>query len=143
MKRLAQALIVLNLFVFCVQPVAAASSGATHFLVGLWKAIDTQDGSEILLSISDVDGELRILLTDTFFSLCNNVDNLSPQGLAEGTGTLHNKTLVWEYTLKCYDPASNRLVVVDEDTTSFTVIRKDGILVGSSFGNVYHRIGSH
>jgi len=121
---------------------APPASGVNQdLLMGLWRAIDMQDGSEVLLSISDDDhdGILDARLTDTYFSVCVNNGFNSYPGLVDGPATARNGTLSWTYSFKCYDPAANSLVEVETGTLNYDINRRDKTLKHPD-GSVYYRV---
>jgi hypothetical protein len=59
-----------------------ATQGEVHQFIGLWEAVDPDDGGHQALSITDNgDGTVMQLVYDTFFSLCNG-----DRGIGQGTG---------------------------------------------------------
>jgi hypothetical protein len=120
-----------------------ASALGNRFFIGFWEGIDTLEGSEMLLSISDNnrDGILEVRLTDTFFATCiaQNQGFAGSPGLIEGTGTVTDKVLNWNFSFKCYKPATNSLVEILTGTSTYEANRKDNILV-DEFGNIFHRV---
>ena len=143
MKRMVHAIVLVVLTMALVVPGIAGANG-TRFFIGLWQGVDTLDGSEILVSISDNnrDGILEVRYTETFFTTCIAQDkgfNGSP-GLVEGVGTIEAKTLTWTFSFKCYDPATNSLAEIETGTATFEANRRNNILVDAS-GNILHRVG--
>lgn len=123
---------------------APASNGGNDFLIGLWKGIDSEDGSVSLLSITDNDhdGILDLRLTDTYFSICVRDYGLNSfPGLVEGPATVQNATISWAYSMKCYDPASNSLVEVAESNSDIEINRRNKTL--TNFGSIFFRIDQH
>ena len=119
---------------------AEVTTSSKTFLNGLWQGIDTQDGSETLISISENDEKLNIRLTDTFFSVCVSSYGLSSSpGLVDGPATFHNGTLSWQYSFKCYNPATNSLEEVEQGKSSFVYNPRNKILVDKN-GNIFYRI---
>lgn len=73
--------------------------------VGLWETVDPADGGHQIISITPLEnGEVNILLRDTFFTLCDGTD----QGFSQGTGFLtDNGTLRSDdLTLTCFNNGS-------------------------------------
>lgn len=142
MKHLLYAFFVLNILTVFVQP-AIANGNSTHF-DGLWKGIDNNDGSVTLLSITDAnnDGVMTLRLTDSFFSNCKDAGYSTTPGLVEGNGTIQNKILTWDYSFKCYDPATNKLVEIKKDSKKFEYNTKEDILIDDD-GEIYHHISNH
>ena len=71
MNCLVHAIVLVSLAATLVFPSSASAVGK-RFFIGLWEGIDIEDGSALLLSISDTDGDgiLEVRATDTFFSNC-------------------------------------------------------------------------
>ena len=143
MKCLVHAIVLVNLTVALVFPGIAGAVGSRFFL-GFWQGIDTVDGSEVLVSISDKDrdGILEVRVTETFFTDCiaQNKGFSGSPGLLEGTGTVQGKTLTWIFSFKCYDPATNSLTEIQTGTATFEANRRNNILVDEP-GVIYHRVG--
>lgn len=97
-----------------------------------------------LLSVTDADknGVMTVRLTDTFFSNCKGAGYGSSPGLVEGDANIENMTLNWNYSFKCYDPATNKLVEVKKGSTKFTFNSTEDILVDDS-GEIYHHLTNH
>jgi hypothetical protein len=142
MKNIKTPLFVLLLLLF-VPGISGADATASskRFINGLWQGIDTEDGSETLISISDNDhdGILDIRLTDTFFSSCVGYEYSGSPGLVDGPATFHNKTLSWAFSFKCYNPGTNELVEVEQGNASFVYNRQNKTLVDES-GNIFYRV---
>jgi len=121
-----------------------AAAVGNRFFIGLWQGIDTLDGSEMLVSINDNDrdGILEVRLTETFFATCiaQNKGFSGSPGILEGTGTVNGKILTWNFSFKCYDPATNSLTEILTGPSTYEAHRRDNILVDEE-GNIFHRIG--
>jgi hypothetical protein len=101
----------------------SATQAEVHQFVGLWEAVDPDDGGHQVLSITDNgDGTVKLLVYDTFFSLCNG-----GRGIGQGTGqSLAGRSLESEdFTVTCFEtnetqttPTTFRL---DPDGTLFRV----------------------
>ena len=146
MKSIKTPLFALSLLLF-VPGISGAdvTASSKSVLNGLWQGIDTQDGSETLISISDNnhDGILDIRLTDTFFSICVSDYGLSSSpGLVDGPATFQNGTLSWAYSFKCYSPATNSLVQVEQGNASFVYSPRNKTLVDEN-GNIFYRVDQH
>jgi hypothetical protein len=100
-----------------------ATQGQVHQFVGLWEAVDSGDGGHQVLSITDNgDGTVKLLVYDTFFSLCDG-----SRGIGQGTGvSLPGRSLQSDdFTVICFEtnqtqttPTTFRL---DPDGTLFRV----------------------
>ena len=100
-----------------------ATQGEVRQLVGLWEAVDQDDGGHQVLSITNNgDGTVKLLVYDTFFSLCDG-----GRGIGEGTGQpLPGRSLQSDdFTVTCFEtneaqttPTTFRL---DPDGTLFRV----------------------
>ena len=78
-----------------------ATQGQVHQFVGLWEAVDPDDGGHQVLSITDNgDGTVKLLVYDTFFSLCDG-----GRGIGEGTGvSLPGRSLQSDnFTVTCFE----------------------------------------
>lgn len=113
-----------------------ATQGEIHQFVGLWEAVDPDDGGHQVLSITDNgDGTVKLLIYDTFFTLCNG-----GRGLGQGTGVpLPGRSLRSDdFTVICFE--TNQTVPV---TRSYS-LNPDGTLSSTVRAPlspiVYHRI---
>ncbi len=70
----------------------------SRFFIGLWCGVDPEDGSEVLASISDNDGdrELELLWHESRWSSCDGSDNavLTATGGTVKDGVLSFKTAI-------------------------------------------------
>lgn len=146
MKKILLALLLL-LLLTGITGVAIAAPGLNSggerngFFIGLWQGIDTQDGSVLLLSISDNDrdGILNVRLADTFFTECIKSGYSSSPGQADGPATVKNKTLSWEFSFKCYNPATYSLFEITTGVFHFVANRRDKTLVDDD-GVIFYRV---
>ncbi|MGZ3770373.1 MAG: hypothetical protein ACXVCP_11180 [Bdellovibrio sp.] len=138
MKRLLYAFFFLNSVIFTQQALAAGMGN--HFM-GLWKGIDAGDGSVTTLSISDTnnDGTMTVRLTDTFFAKCKAAGYETSPGLVDGTATIQNMTLMWNYSFKCWNAATSQLVEIKKDTMKFEFNAKEDVLIDQE-GEIFHHI---
>lgn len=98
-----------NLFIMTITllalaaPVAGrADSGNIKPFVGLWEAVDPEDGSHQILSITDnADGTAKLRLYDTYFTLCNG-----GRAIGEGTASVTKKQSLdsEDFIVKCFKP---------------------------------------
>lgn len=75
--------------------------------VGLWEAVDPDDGGHQMLSItSNGDGTAKLLLRDTYLTLCNGSDKGFSQGkgIAKKDGSLVSD----DFTLTCLETQTTR-----------------------------------
>lgn len=75
------------------------AKGVSDF-VGLWEAIDPEDGSHQVLSITNNDdGTVKLLIYDTYFSSCNG-----GRGLVQVTGKVsaEQSLTVDEFVVTCF-----------------------------------------
>ncbi|HEY8097782.1 MAG TPA: hypothetical protein VIE65_17085 [Methylobacter sp.] len=96
-----------TLFALAAPIAGRADSGKINQFVGLWEAVDPDDGSHQILSITDnADGTAKLRLFDTYFTLCNG-------GRAIGEGTAQaekNRSLSSvDFTVTCFEPSSTHL----------------------------------
>ena len=134
--------LLLLLFLSGISGAAIAAPGEKNgFFIGLWQGIDTQDGSVLLLSISDNDrdGILNVRLTDTFFTECAKSGYSSSPGQADGPSTVKNRTLSWEFSFKCYDPVTHTLFEIMTGDFHFVANRRDKTLVDDD-GVIFYRV---
>ena len=63
----------------------SADEEENRFFIGLWEGIDPVDGSNVRVSISNIDrdGVFEIVWSETFFTLCDG-----EPGVVTGTGTV-------------------------------------------------------
>jgi len=139
MKCLVHTILVASLAAALVFP-SVAGAGGDRFFRGLWQAVDTLDGSPIMVSISDNDrdGILEVRYTESFFATCIDKGFSGSPGIIEGSGAVADKTLTYEFSFKCYNPATNSLVEISSGTGTFKAIKKN---LEDVSGNIYHKIG--
>jgi hypothetical protein len=94
--------------------IASASSGNGMF-AGLWEGIDEQDGSRVLVSISEGNGKggMMVRLSDSFFSRCVELGYDSSPGLVEGSATVDGRTLTWDASMKCFNSSGGHTVITE------------------------------
>ena len=101
-------------------------------LVGLWEGVDALDGSTVLISIGDIDGDevLDFRWHESFFTGCFNQDNQRGRGVVAGTVDWKNATefdlLATEFV--CFDDSNNR-IDRDQITVEFSYSWKDDFLI--------------
>ncbi len=106
-----------------------------QFFIGLWGGVDPVDGSEVLVSISDNDGdrELELLWHESRWSLCGGSDNavFTATGGTVKDGVLSFKTA----TLSCFGGKSleDKSYTIEANRKANTIFDGDIIL---------HRISS-
>lgn len=99
-----------------------AHNYADSFFIGLWEGIDPLDGSEVLASITNIDGDdtIEILWRETFYTLCEG-----DQGIVQGTGTIgEDGILRTDEFLTCF----NKEVTVNGKGV-YTPSEKDQLLI--------------
>jgi hypothetical protein len=78
------------------EPNSRVRSDRQAFL-GLWEGIDPLDGSTVHFSITDIerDGDLEMVLTESFFTFCARLgkDYSQGQGIITGQGRVVNSVL--------------------------------------------------
>lgn len=142
MKRFLCAFTFLNVLTVFANP--ALANGTSNHFSGMWLGIDNGDGSLTTLSITDSnnDGIMTVRLTDSFFAKCKEAGYATTPGLVEGNATVQNKMLVWDYSFKCYDPSTNKLVEIKKDTEKFEFNAMENTLIDSQ-GEIFHHISTH
>ena len=118
-----------------------SGGGSQKAFVGLWKAIDSFDGSTQLLSITCVrDKSCDVRLNDTAFTLsCEN-----QIGFARGEGSTDGDTLTVELTLYCSN-LDGTSTLAGVQLNAFVLDRKNGTLTNINDDpgpapNVFHKI---
>jgi len=92
----------ITLFALAAPIAGRADSGKIKQFVGLWEAVDPDDGSHQILSITDnADGTAKLRLFDTYFTLCNG-----GRAIGEGTAETAKKQSLdsEDFTIKCFEP---------------------------------------
>lgn len=126
----------LVIFLIAVPP-ATAETSRMSALIGLWQAVDPEDGSLQTLSIIRASSNTaRILIHDSHFTLCNG-----DLGLGEGNGHLTNprQLMVPDYKVTCFPSGLSK-----GGATSFTLDRDGALnrtLAPPSPGITYYRTG--
>jgi hypothetical protein len=102
----------------------ANTPAATRTFVGLWEAVDPNDGSLTQRSITCEGPEAcQVLGADTFFTFCNG-----SRGLLQGTGSIAKGVLsVPNFTLTCFETGHSVPAA-----TTFEPDRRNGTLVQHS-----------
>jgi len=125
---------------FAPTPVNAQNPAHPVF-EGLWQAIDTNDGSTQLLSITCPRGTAcDVRLNDTAFTLsCPN-----QIGFAHGSGHIVRNVMSVELTLNCTEPDGSS-TAVGSQFNEFVLDHRAGTLTNLNddpipFPNVFHRI---
>lgn len=115
-----------------------AAQGDVRQFVGFWEAVDSDDGGHQVLSITDYgDGTAKLLVYDTFFSLCNG-----DRGIGQGTGVPGpGRSLRSDnFTVTCFEMNQTEIT-----PTSFS-LNRDGTLLrirASLSPVIYHRTSSN
>ena len=115
---------------------SADNQGRTKFFIGLWKGVDSVDGSEVLASISDNDGDgtLELLWHESRWFSCNGSDNAI---LTATGGTIEDRVLSFETAIiSCFDMNNE----TDVSPVTFEANRKDNTIFSNNI--VLHRIDS-
>jgi hypothetical protein len=105
-----------------VRPIAGqATPGEVRQFVALWEAVDPDDGSHQVLSITDNgDGTVKLLLYDTSFTLCGG-----GTGIGRGTGQpLAGRSLKSDdFSVTCFETNETQTTpttfTLDHDGTLF------------------------
>jgi hypothetical protein len=80
----------------------AANAGGEDKLIGLWEGMDERDGSDITVSIRDLndDGTLEFSWRESSWSFCNNTE----RAILQGSGTVDDGVLTSSDTkITCFD----------------------------------------
>lgn len=99
-----------------------ADNDADSFFLGLWEGIDPLDGSDVLASITNIDGDgtIEILWRESFYALCEG-----DQGIVQGSGTIgEDGILLTDEFLTCF----NKEVTVNGKGV-YTPSEKDQLLI--------------
>lgn len=106
--------------------------------IGLWEGIDPDDGGHQTMSLTDNgDGKVKLLLHDTFFSLCEG-----GRGIAQGTGEIESRHSLKfdDFVVKCFEDSSTTEVL---KTLITLILNRDGTLFRGATGPLsaitYHR----
>ncbi|MGZ8159425.1 MAG: hypothetical protein ACXWT1_00840 [Methylobacter sp.] len=126
----------ITLFALAAPIAGQADSGKINRFVGLWEAVDPDDGSHQILSITDnADGTAKLRLFDTYFSLCNG-------GRAIGEGSAQaeqNRSLSSEdFTVTCFEPSSTHLSPTTLSKNPDGTLTRDRATLSPL---IYHRTG--
>lgn len=117
---------------------SSSASGNGNSFVGLWEAVDPQDGSHLVLSITGNDeGSVKLLVYDTYFTTCNG-----GRGIAQGTGEVsaEQSLQVEDYTITCFETGDTTTVPITLSKNSDGTLSRTGatplaLLV------IYHQTG--
>lgn len=113
----------------------AAPENANGF-VGLWEAVDIEDGSYLVLSITDNgDGTVKLLLHDTFWNLCNNDKGI---GQGEGEVSAEQSLKVDDFTISCFETDSSKTAPTTFTLNSDNTLR-EGRVTPSFPLVIYHK----
>lgn len=109
-----------------------------QYFIGQWEAIDPDDGSHQIMSITDNgDGKVKLLLFDTFWTLCEG-----GRGLIQGTGEIEGKRSLKsdDFAITCFND------VTPPEAKSITfILNRDSTLSRPAIGGTvpsiitYHR----
>jgi hypothetical protein len=105
-RRMLTVLVATIVFIAPLTDTAAQRTRLRDYF-GLWEAVDPDDGGHQILSITDNgDGKARLLLRDTYWTLCNGSD----KGVSRGTAILQNdgKLKSDDLTLTCIEENTTR-----------------------------------
>ncbi|MBI4468380.1 MAG: hypothetical protein HY650_03555 [Acidobacteria bacterium] len=119
-------------------PKTGATAEDPPSYVGLWEAVDPDDGGHQVLSITrNTDGTFQLLLRDTYYTLCDG----TAVGISRGTGRIdeHGNLVCGDFTLRCLATGETRLT-----PTSFHFLDAKGTLLDRNRTEpladmVYHR----
>ncbi|WP_027158290.1 hypothetical protein [Methylobacter luteus] len=84
--------------------------GNGNSFIGLWEAVDPRDGSHLILSItSNDDGTVKLLVYDTFWTLCNG-----DRGIAQGTSEVSAEQSLKsdDYAITCFETGDTTVVPI-------------------------------
>lgn len=109
----------------------------TNDFVGLWKAIDTSDGSLQQLSITCARrSDCLVRLNDTLFAL----SCVPPTtGIAVGDGSIHGNVLEVDLTLTCTGASES----IGTQANQFVLDRKQGTLTDKNNDDIPERLVFH
>jgi len=96
-----------TLFALAAPIAGRADSGKINQFVGLWEAVDPEDGSHQILSITDnTNGTAQLRLFDTYFTLCDG-----GRAIGEGTAQAEKDQSLSsvDFTVTCFEPSSTHL----------------------------------
>jgi hypothetical protein len=102
------------------------SRDASDFL-GLWQGVDPLDGSPVRLSLSDVngDGTLELTQQDDFFTTCFNLDPATysrGRGVVRGAATpARRRVLETKVQLTCLSDSNVPQPLPEDDTLLYTL----------------------
>ena len=109
------------------------NAGKAQDFIGLWEGVDPLDGSSVQLSLSDVEGDgvLELTQSESFWSVCFDLGAAYSQGrgVVVGTGTVGNKgVLDVESQLVCIDDENNANPLPDDEPIQYTLHAHGSIL---------------
>jgi hypothetical protein len=132
-----------NLFIMTITllTLAAPTAGRAdprhiNQFIGLWEAVDPEDGSHQILSITDgADGTIKLHLFDTYFTLCNG-----DRAIGEGTAELTRKQSLdsEDFTIKCFEANSTHPTPTTLSKNPDGTLSRDRATLSPL---VYHRTG--
>jgi hypothetical protein len=97
----------MTLFISAAPMASQAEAISIKRFVGLWEAVDPDDGSHQILSITDnEDGTVNLHLYDTYFTLCNG-----GRAIGQGTGEVSvNRSLASDdFTVTCFETGETEI----------------------------------
>ncbi|WAK00929.1 hypothetical protein [Methylobacter sp. YRD-M1] len=118
-------LMAVALFMLGTSLISRAGGGTANEFVGLWEAVDPEDGSHLMLSITNNnDGTVKLLVYDTFWSRCNG----SSRGIAQGTGEIsaEQSLKVDDYTVTCFETGDTVKVAITLTRNSDGTLSRTG-----------------
>jgi hypothetical protein len=99
--------------VFAVPWHGNGNAGKVRDFIGLWQGVDPLDGSTVRVSLSNVDddGILELTQAETFYSFCHSMgpEFSSGRGVEVGTATVGSSKDVLEVDI--------RLICIEDDNT--------------------------
>jgi hypothetical protein len=137
--------------VLSVVALGAPGPGAKHVqeFLGLWEGVDPLDGSTVEVSLTDVEGDgvLELTQREGFFSACfdQGAEYTQGRGVVVGTGTTPSKgVLELDSVLICITDDNVSTELPGDDVTEYTLQQRGEILRLPDFGNappvLLHRI---
>lgn len=112
-------------------------TGTTNGFIGLWEAIDIEDGSHVILSITDNgDSTVKLLLYDTYFGRCNG-----GRGLGQGIGNVsaEQSLKVDDFTVTCFESSQSVKTPVTYTLNSDGTLMETVLTEPSASKLIYHQ----
>ncbi|MEC4674770.1 MAG: hypothetical protein VST68_11325 [Nitrospirota bacterium] len=122
--------------------------GGRQAFVGLWQAIDSNDGSTQLLSVTcSRRRACDVRLNDTAFQAACEDNQIGNQiGFAQGVESIKRNVLTVNLTLTCTEDMGMQSDPISQEN-EFVLDRRNGTLTNNNddnleFPNVFHRISN-